>query len=132
MYKNILCAVEASDEGREVLVKASQMAELYGSQLVMINVIPYSLLPKNYQEELEEKIVPKIESLAAEFNVKKKNRMIKFGKPYEVICQEADKREIDLIVLGTHSKKGVQSLIGSTANGVANHAKCDVSLVRVA
>ena len=43
----------------------------------------------------------------------------------------AEKKHADLIILGTHSKKGLQALIGSTANGVVNYAKCDVSLIKV-
>ncbi|MBL4826438.1 MAG: universal stress protein [Spongiibacteraceae bacterium] len=43
----------------------------------------------------------------------------------------AEKKKADLIIIGTHSKKGIHSLIGSTANGVVNHAKCDVSLVKI-
>ncbi|MEP4888555.1 MAG: universal stress protein [Aliiglaciecola sp.] len=132
MYKTILCAIEASTEGKQVLAKAAEMAELYGSKLIVMHVLPYQLLPKDYQKELKDKISPKIEELCADFNVPKKNRIIKVGKPYELICNEGIKRKADLIMLGTHSKKGIQALIGSTANGVANYADCDVSLVRIA
>lgn len=31
----------------------------------------------------------------------------------------------------THSIKAVHALISSTANGVANYAKCDVNLIKV-
>lgn len=56
---------------------------------------------------------------------------IKFGKPYEQICMLAEKKNADLIILGTHSKKGLHALIGSTANTVTNYAKCDVSLIKI-
>ncbi|GAC15634.1 universal stress protein [Aliiglaciecola lipolytica] len=132
MYKTILCAIEASTEGKLVLAKAAAMAKLYNSKLLVMHVLPYKLLPKDYQKELKEKVTPKIEELCVDFGVTKKNRIIKVGKPYELICNEAIKRKADLIMLGTHSKKGIQALIGSTANGVANYADCDVSLVRIA
>ena len=69
--------------------------------------------------------------MISSFDIPKKNCFIKVGKPYEVICKEAEKYKVDLILLGTHSKKGLKSVIGSTATGVANHAKCDVSLIRM-
>lgn len=69
--------------------------------------------------------------MAGLFDIPKKNQVIKVGKPYEHICTEADKRKVDLIVLGTHSKKGINALLGSTANGVVNYAKCDVSLIKI-
>ena len=60
-----------------------------------------------------------------------KNITVKVGKPYEQIYLLAEKKNADLIVVGTHSKKGINALIGSTANGVANYAKCDVILIRI-
>jgi universal stress protein A len=63
--------------------------------------------------------------------IPKEDVIIKFGKPYEQICMLAEKENADLIILGTHSKKGLNALIGSTANAVANYAKCDVSLIKV-
>ncbi|WP_101757034.1 universal stress protein [Oceanicoccus sp. KOV_DT_Chl] len=131
MYKTILCAIDATSEGKEVLAKASKLSKLCNSKLIVIHVIPYSMLPRDYQKELTEKISPKIDKLASAFGVPKKNQIIKVGKPYDHICMLAEKRKADLIILGTHSKKGIQALLGSTANGVVNYAKCDVSLVKI-
>ena len=131
MYKTIICAIEASKEGKAVLSKASELASKCGSRLIVIHVLPYKLLPKDYQKELTESIAPKIVKMTDEFGIAKKDRIVKVGKPYELICKEAEKKKADLIILGTHSKKGLSSLIGSTANSVVNYAGCDVSLVRV-
>lgn len=131
MYKTIICAIEASQEGKAVLSTASQLAKLCNSKLIVIHVIPYTLLPKNYQKELTEQISPKIEKISAAFNIPKKNQIIKIGKPYSHICTLAEKKKADLIVIGTHSKKGIHALLGSTANGVINHASCNVSLVKI-
>jgi universal stress protein A len=38
---------------------------------------------------------------------------------------------MELIVLGTHGQKGVQLLLGATANSVLHGADCDVLAVRV-
>lgn len=131
MYKIIVCAVEIGNEGRELLTKASTLADKFGSRLIVVNVLPYTFLPKDYQKELTEKASPEFEKLVAEFKVAKKNRVLKVGKPHEIICQVAKRKKADLILLGTHSKKGLQSLIGSTASAVSNNAVCDVSLVRM-
>ncbi|WP_444921867.1 universal stress protein [Microbulbifer sp. CnH-101-G] len=131
MYKTILCAIEASQEGRFVLSKAVDLSKQHESNLIVLNVLPYSFLPKDYQRELKEDAIPKFEEITSSFGIAKKNRALKVGKPYEVICKEAVKRNVDLIVLGTHSKKGISSLIGSTANSIVNYAHCDVTLVRI-
>ena len=131
MYNTILCAVESSVEGKKVLSKAAAIAEKFGSRLIVINVLPYTLLPKDYQKVLREEAIPKFDKLLSDFNIAKKNKLLKVGKPYDVICTEAIKREADLIVLGTHSKKGLNALLGSTATAVSNHAHCDVTIVRI-
>jgi len=131
MYKTILCAIEASPEGKKVLAKAVKLAEFYGAKICVVNVLPYTLLPNDYQKKLTSEISPKIEKILESFDIPRKNRYIKVGKPYDVICKEARRRKADLIILGTHSKKGLRSAIGSTATGVANNASCDVTLFRL-
>lgn len=131
MYKSIICAIEASEEGEMVLAKAHEFARLFDAKLFVTHVIPYQLLPKDYQKELEETAAPKIESLTSALGISRKNVSISFGKPYEKICKLATEKDADLIILGTHSKKGIHSLIGSTANGVTNYAKCDVTLIKI-
>lgn len=131
MYNTILCAIENSDEAEKVLKKAYELSQLCNATLLVTHIIPFKLLPKDYQKELKENALPSIEGKAKAIGIPLKNVKIKFGKPYEQICLLAEKKSVDLIILGTHSKKGLQALIGSTANGVANYAKCDVSLIKV-
>lgn len=131
MYNVIICAIEASEEGKEILSKACDFAKLYDAKLFVTHVIPYTLLPKDYQKELEESISPEIKAITQSLNIPKDKVSIRFGKPYEVICDLAESEKADLIILGTHSKKGINALIGSTANSVSNYAKCDVSLIRI-
>ena len=60
MYKTILCAIEASQEGKMVLAKASELANLCGAKLVVIHALPYTLMPSDYQQSLQEDIAPKL------------------------------------------------------------------------
>ena len=131
MYKTILCAIESSAEGKRVLTQAMEIAKKFDSRLIVINVLPYTFLPKDYQKVLKSEAIPKFEKITAEFDILKKNKILKVGKPYDVICTEAEKKQADLIVIGTHSKKGLSALLGSTATGVANYAQCDVHLVKM-
>ncbi len=131
MYKTILCAIEASSEGKAVLTKAAAIADLHGAKLIAIHVLPYTLLPNDYQKQLKEDTTPKIEKIVAAVGIPKKHCLIKVGKPYQLICKEVIKKKVDLVIIGTHSKRGLQAAIGSTATGVANNAKCDVTLIRI-
>jgi len=131
MYKTIICAIEACDEGQEVLSKAYEFSQMYNAKLFVTHIIPYTLLPNDYQKQLKEEAQPAIEAIVSSLGIPKKDVTIKVGKPYEQICRLAESKNADLIILGTHSKKSIHTLIGSTANGVVNHANCDVSLIKV-
>lgn len=52
------------------------------------------------------------------------------GVPHEEILKFADENNIDLIIMGTHSRKGLDRVIfGSTAERVVRHARCPVLTV---
>ncbi|PCJ47131.1 MAG: universal stress protein A [Gammaproteobacteria bacterium] len=131
MYKNILCAIDNTPESEAILSKASSLAKQNSCKLSVVHIIEYTILPKDYQKQLEEEALPKMAAIAEKFNIPSKNRYIKFGQSYPVICQLEEKLGIDLIVIGSHGKNGFQALLGSTANGVLQRAKGDVLLIKV-
>jgi nucleotide-binding universal stress UspA family protein len=54
------------------------------------------------------------------------------GSPKHVILDEAERWGADLIVVGSHGRRGLQRfLLGSVSQAVALHAKCSVEIVRV-
>ncbi|GBE05298.1 MAG TPA: universal stress protein [Nitrospirae bacterium] len=54
------------------------------------------------------------------------------GVPYEEIVNFAEKEKIDMIVIGTHGRVGLERFIfGSTAERVVRRAPCPVMSVRV-
>lgn len=59
------------------------------------------------------------------------NAWMVWGNPRQEIVELADKLSVDLIVLGSHGRHGLQALLGSTANAVLQHAHCDVIAVRI-
>jgi len=55
------------------------------------------------------------------------------GDPKSVIIDEAAAWGADLIVLGSHGRKGLQRfLLGSVSDAVVRHALCSVEVVRLA
>jgi len=54
------------------------------------------------------------------------------GNPYQEISRFAEENKIDLIVIGTQGKTGLdRMLFGSTAEQVVRHAPCPVMTVRL-
>jgi nucleotide-binding universal stress UspA family protein len=53
------------------------------------------------------------------------------GYPKTVILEEADRWEADLVVVGSHGRRGVSRLVmGSVSEAVAMHAHCSVEVIR--
>ncbi len=56
---------------------------------------------------------------------------VEIGNPKVVIIDEAERWPADLIVLGSHGRKGLDHLLmGSVSEAVARHARCSVEIVR--
>lgn len=54
------------------------------------------------------------------------------GDPIAKIIDRATALKVDLIVLGSHGRKGFDRLLlGSVSDGVASHAPCTVEIVRL-
>jgi nucleotide-binding universal stress UspA family protein len=64
--------------------------------------------------------------------LKQTSHSVEEGNPKVVIVDEANKWGADLIVLGSHGRKGLDRfLLGSVSEAVARHAACSVEIVRV-
>jgi nucleotide-binding universal stress UspA family protein len=51
--------------------------------------------------------------------------------PKEIILQNAEEWGADLIVCGSHGRRGLSRfLLGSVSEAVASHAKCSVEIIR--
>jgi len=54
------------------------------------------------------------------------------GDPKSKIIEAASKWRADLIVVGSHGRKGLEHfLLGSVSEAVAHHAPCSVEIVRI-
>ena len=59
-------------------------------------------------------------------------RAIEEGNPKVVIIDSAAEWAADLIILGSHGRKGLDRfLIGSVSEAVARQARCSVQIIRV-
>jgi len=140
MYRKVLVAVDLSQESEQVLQAAADIAEMNNAQIAVLHVadnmqtvftqwsdyvIPYS------EAQIRSQLLEKMVELAEGSGISKHLVSVEFGRTSAVIVDHADAENFDLIVLGSHGRHGVQLLLGSTANGVLHHAKCDVLAVRV-
>ena len=81
---------------------------------------------KQPTHELVERIADQLRS--AKF---KAETAVEAGDVRECILDAAAEWHADLIVVGSHGKRGIQRfLLGSVAEFVARHAKCSVQIIR--
>src|SRR5512141_1423401 len=92
---------------------------------VLLKGVPGSTLEIYSEKDIQEKLTAFVKE--AGLNRQVRNDEIEEGDPAEVIIQVAKDKAYDLIVIGTHSRKGLQQLImGSVAQKVAQGASCPV------
>jgi nucleotide-binding universal stress UspA family protein len=55
---------------------------------------------------------------------------VRSGDPRQAILDCAEEWHPDLIVLGSHGRRGMDRMLGSVSDSVARHALCSVEIVR--
>ncbi len=139
-YQRILVAVDLTEEATPVLERAAGMARHHQAELHLIHVVePLSLayggdIPMDFsgiQEQLQEQAEQQIENVGNLYNIAKERRHLLIGRPETQIHELCEQYNIDLVIVGSHGRKGLALLLGSTANAILHGANCDVLAVRV-
>ena len=140
-YQQLLVAVDFSQECRNVVRRASEIAAQNGASMTLLHVVEYTStiyagdipLPEDLEldQRLADQAAEKLGALVAELALGPVEQLVEIGVPRREIARLAEERGVDLIVIGSHGRHGLQLLLGSTANGVLHQAKCDVLAVRV-
>jgi universal stress protein A len=111
------------------------------TKVSLIHVVEYSpyLFPPDtplpidldLEEQFLEKAKERLEGLAQSKGLNQAARYVEAGSPTIEIVRVAQEQAVDLIVVGSHGRHGLQRILGSTASGVLHTADCDVLAVRV-
>ena len=143
-YQRVLVAVDLSSESDVVLKKAQlicgENAETHLVYVqepmdnVYVGIVPQSAAFSglgDLEAQLGEELKQKLTMLGESFSIPADHLHILNGSPAHEIHRFAKDNGIQLIVIGTHGQKGLQLLLGSTANAVLHGAGCDVLSVRI-
>lgn len=141
-YKHILLAADFSDHGTAVADRAKDLADKYQAKLSITHVVdnlitmdmayePSIAYDFDLSAELMASAKKHLEKLAETLHIPTENQYLEVGSPKLEIVRIAEENQVDLIVVGSHGRHGLALLLGSTANGVLHHAKCDVLAVRL-
>jgi nucleotide-binding universal stress UspA family protein len=154
MYQRILVAVDNTELSQQAFQKALSLAQAFAANLHIINVL--SPLRAEYQDttslafsgsyypdalddlmqeewaniqELGWNLLQSLKEQALQKGVKTEISQ-QIGQPEQEITDFAKNWQADLIVIGSHGRKGINEfLFGSVSNYVSHHVPCSVLLV---
>ncbi len=139
MFKihTILCPFDFSDASRKAVRYAHEFAVTMRAQIFLLNVvdIPIESILNNVQldEDLEKSALENLDVVKNELLSEglMVESAVKIGDPAEVIIDQAAKLDVNLIIMGSHGKKGLSRLImGGVAEMVLRKADCPVLIVK--
>jgi len=140
-YKKILIPTDGSAVSMEAANQALEIAKAMNSKvhvIYVVDIVPFVGLPteglwESMKEILEEEgteALQKIKKKAKEMGLHITSEVLE-GSPSNEIVQYAEKEKMDLIVIGTSGKSGLDKiLLGSVAEKVSKKAHCPVLLVK--
>jgi universal stress protein A len=121
---------------------AHEFAVSMGASMFLLNVVeprPMAVdLSLNYiplEEDLEKAAEADLDALKNELLGEglKVESSVEIGNPSDVILEKAAELDVNLVIMGSHGKKGLSRLImGSVAETVVRKADCPVLIVKSA
>ena len=149
MYKHILLPTDGSRLSGKAIKQGIQLAKSLGANITALNVVlPYQQLMMDdglmaattvdfqkrfYDDSLKRSnlLVDKIKAEAKAAGVKCEGVTATSSVPYEAIVKQARKSKCDLIMMASHGRKGLSSiLLGSETSKVLTHSTVPVLVVR--
>lgn len=133
--KNILFATDFSPCSQIILPFLHSLAMRYGSTVHVVHVIapeartavPMDRLPELDLDQSDAESALNAMQSGAYLNDIAHTATVERGEVWEVLASIVEEKKIDLIVLGTHGRRGLKKLVlGSTAEQVFRHAQCPV------
>ena len=143
MFENILVPFDLSSPSNNAFKVALDIAQKYNSKIILLTCVEgdawhhkfydaradSELLKK--QTKVAKKYMEKLEESANKAGVKIKLQILKSTSVVKDIVTFAKSRKIDLIVMNSHGRTGLDKLIlGSVANGVIQRSTTPVLLIK--
>ena len=145
MYSKILVPVDGSETSTTGLNEAVGLAKIHGSQLCVMHIVnefvlDYTWGPGQYSQNLVEalreagrEVLDAAEKVALAQGIRPTRVLVESigGVAADLILDQAKEWHADLIVMGTHGRRGIFRLaMGSDAEQVVRGATVPVILIR--
>jgi nucleotide-binding universal stress UspA family protein len=145
MYKHILIATDGSELSDKALHQGLALAKALGAEAtvvtatepwesVIVGEVAVVLPPEKFEEMASanaQSVLNKAKELAEKDGVACRTLHVRDRHPAEGILAAAQEKGCDLIVMGSHGRRGLSRMVlGSKANEVMTHSTIPVLIVR--
>ena len=143
--QRLLVPVDFSEDANQALEYAIALASTLGARVILLHVMqspPWGgvdmdvTLPHAYSQfiqHLEAEVTHRMQACLERVTARglEGEMAVVHGEPFQEILDTAKKQQVDLIIMGTHGRTGLQHvLMGSVAEKVVRLAPCPVLVVR--
>lgn len=149
-YQKVMACVDYSPHSKRAVRRAMKIAKESNAKLVLVNVVDESALYDLYYdpagmgftvtefsqagiegsmtlvESLIDKANTQMKTLLLELGLNQEQGIVLTGRPNSTLNSYAEAQDIDLIVMGTHGRRGIDRVLGSSTRYVQSHARCEV------
>ena len=138
MYERILLPTDGSEGTEHAVDHAIALAKQFGAALDVLHVTDAPVLPLDAHsqalldaiEEEGRSAVEEIVERASRRGVGTVAGVVREGEPYRTILDYVDEEDVDLVVMGTHGRTGLDRyLLGSVTERVARLSDVPVVIV---
>ena len=139
-FHKILIAICDEPGAEKIAFTGLQLAQQFNSELAVVSIVDQDEVPLSdppSKRELDDMIegnsnqfhLNLIKSVFKDFPIKS---FVEKGIPYKLILKTAEAWGADILVMGTHGRKGLSSiLLGSVAEDVIRHSKKTIVVIPV-
>ena len=145
MFNKIFCPIDGSETSSHCLTEAIKIAKAHRSRLMILHIVDdfYPFLDgleianlAEIEKELRkngEKLLKKAAERASSEGIKTESKLVEVlsKKIPTVLLEEADKWGADLIIIGTHGRRGINHLmLGSNTENLIRISSIPVLTIR--
>ena len=128
LYRKLLLAVDFASHTEMLCEHAAQMANIHEAALALAHVVEPVItdsafdtlppIPVDFEDVQIKQARIQLAELQQRYGIADKNVFLEIGVTKNEILRVAQEQSIDLLLLGSHGRHGLELLLGSTANAI--------------